>query len=43
MFNVVAHDIRDPLAVLINLMELMEEEMRICVVGAGFIKYGILS
>jgi signal transduction histidine kinase len=30
MFNVVAHDIRDPLAVLINLMELMEEEMQIC-------------
>jgi PAS domain S-box-containing protein len=28
MFNVVAHDIRDPLAVLINLMELMEEEMQ---------------
>ncbi|WP_337100604.1 sensor histidine kinase [Paenibacillus sp. YIM B09110] len=27
MFNVVAHDIRDPLAVLINLMELMEEEI----------------
>ncbi|WP_419875844.1 histidine kinase N-terminal 7TM domain-containing protein [Candidatus Pristimantibacillus sp. PTI5] len=26
MFNVVAHDIRDPLAVLVNLMELMEEE-----------------
>jgi signal transduction histidine kinase len=30
MFNVVAHDIRDPLAVLINLMELMEEEMEDC-------------
>ncbi|TXK80375.1 histidine kinase N-terminal 7TM domain-containing protein [Paenibacillus sp. N3.4] len=30
MFNVVAHDIRDPLAVLINLMELMEEEMQVC-------------
>lgn len=30
MFNVVAHDIRDPLAVLINLMELMEEEMHAC-------------
>ncbi|MEX2461583.1 MAG: histidine kinase N-terminal 7TM domain-containing protein [Paenibacillaceae bacterium] len=30
MFNVVAHDIRDPLAVLINLMELMEEEMLSC-------------
>jgi PAS domain S-box-containing protein len=28
MFNVVAHDIRDPLAVLVNLMELMEEEMQ---------------
>ncbi|MGO4611998.1 hypothetical protein AB4142_37245, partial [Variovorax sp. 2RAF20] len=25
MFSVVAHDIRDPLAVLINLMELMED------------------
>ncbi|MBP2002243.1 signal transduction histidine kinase [Paenibacillus shirakamiensis] len=30
MFNVVAHDIRDPLAVLLNLMELMEEEMQRC-------------
>ncbi|MEX2103832.1 MAG: HAMP domain-containing sensor histidine kinase, partial [Bacilli bacterium] len=30
MFNVVAHDIRDPLAVLTNLMELMEEEMQTC-------------
>lgn len=30
MFNVVAHDIRDPLAVLISLMELMEEEMQAC-------------
>lgn len=30
MFNVVAHDIRDPLAVLTNLMELMEEEMQVC-------------
>ena len=28
MFNVVAHDIRDPLAVLTNLMELMEEELQ---------------
>lgn len=28
MFNVVAHDIRDPLAVLINLVELMEEEVQ---------------
>jgi signal transduction histidine kinase len=27
MFNVVAHDIRDPLAVLINLIEIMEDEM----------------
>ncbi|WP_277584245.1 sensor histidine kinase [Psychrobacillus antarcticus] len=27
MFNVVAHDIRDPLAVLVNLMELMDEEI----------------
>ncbi|MBW7453881.1 histidine kinase N-terminal 7TM domain-containing protein [Paenibacillus sepulcri] len=30
MFNVVAHDIRDPLAVLLNLMQLMEEEMQDC-------------
>ncbi|BBH22995.1 two-component sensor histidine kinase [Paenibacillus baekrokdamisoli] len=30
MFSVVAHDIRDPLAVLINLIELMEEEMQAC-------------
>ncbi|OCT16347.1 hypothetical protein A8709_02640 [Paenibacillus pectinilyticus] len=30
MFNVVAHDIRDPLAVLINLMEIMEDEMGDC-------------
>ncbi|QJD84588.1 hypothetical protein HH215_16320 [Cohnella herbarum] len=30
MFNVVAHDIRDPLAVLVNLMELMEDEMEAC-------------
>jgi signal transduction histidine kinase len=30
MFNVVAHDIRDPLAVLVNLMELMEEEIKNC-------------
>lgn len=28
MFSVVAHDIRDPLAVLVNLMELLEEEMQ---------------
>ncbi|WP_058300605.1 sensor histidine kinase [Gorillibacterium timonense] len=28
MFNVVAHDIRDPLAVLVNLIELMEEDMQ---------------
>lgn len=27
MFNVVAHDIRDPLAVLINLMEIMEDDL----------------
>lgn len=30
MFNVVAHDIRDPLAVLVNLMELMEDEIQAC-------------
>ncbi|BBI36650.1 sensor histidine kinase [Cohnella abietis] len=30
MFNVIAHDIRDPLAVQVNLMELMEEEMQTC-------------
>jgi PAS domain S-box-containing protein len=30
LFNVIAHDIRDPLAVLISLMELMEEEMQSC-------------
>ncbi|MCD1259298.1 PAS domain-containing protein [Paenibacillus athensensis] len=30
MFNVLAHDIRDPLAVLINLMELLEDEMAEC-------------
>ncbi|CAN7177315.1 histidine kinase N-terminal 7TM domain-containing protein [Paenibacillus sp. LjRoot56] len=28
MFNVVAHDIRDPLAVLINLVEIMEDDLR---------------
>lgn len=28
MFNVVAHDIRDPLAVLVNLMDLIEEKMK---------------
>ncbi len=28
MFNVIAHDIRDPLAVLVNLMELVEEDMQ---------------
>lgn len=28
MFSVVAHDIRDPLAVLVNLMELLEEEIQ---------------
>ncbi|OMF30099.1 hypothetical protein BK133_17190 [Paenibacillus sp. FSL H8-0548] len=30
MFSVVAHDIRDPLAVSLNLMELMEEELQDC-------------
>ncbi|WP_169834462.1 sensor histidine kinase [Paenibacillus donghaensis] len=28
MFSVVAHDIRDPIAVLVNLMELLEEELQ---------------
>ena len=28
MFNVVAHDIRDPLAVLINLIEIMEDDFQ---------------
>ncbi|WP_379156454.1 histidine kinase N-terminal 7TM domain-containing protein [Paenibacillus sp. sgz5001063] len=28
MFSVVAHDIRDPIAVLVNLMEILEEEMQ---------------
>jgi len=28
MFKVVAHDIRDPLALLINLMEIMEEDLQ---------------
>jgi signal transduction histidine kinase len=28
MFNVIAHDIRDPLAVLVNLIELVEEDMQ---------------
>lgn len=28
MFNVIAHDIRDPLAVLVNLIELIEEDMQ---------------
>lgn len=28
MFNVVAHDIRDPLAVLINLVEIMEDDLQ---------------
>ncbi|QOS81592.1 hypothetical protein JNUCC31_12495 [Paenibacillus sp. JNUCC31] len=28
MFNVVAHDIRDPVAVLVNLMDLLEEEIQ---------------
>lgn len=35
MFNIVAHDIRDPLAVLVNLMELLEEDMQ----EAEFIKH----
>lgn len=30
LFNVVAHDIRDPLAVLTSLMDLLEEELRTC-------------
>ncbi|NHN33402.1 sensor histidine kinase [Paenibacillus agricola] len=30
LFNVIAHDIRDPLAILISLMELMEDEMKDC-------------
>ncbi|MDI4649880.1 sensor histidine kinase [Cohnella hashimotonis] len=30
MFNVVAHDIRDPMAVLLNLTELLEEEASVC-------------
>ncbi len=30
MFTVVAHDIRDPLAILINLMELLRVEMKVC-------------
>lgn len=30
MFNVVAHDIRDPMAVLLNLTELLEEEASAC-------------
>ncbi|MDG0811412.1 histidine kinase N-terminal 7TM domain-containing protein [Cohnella rhizosphaerae] len=33
MFNVVAHDIRDPMAVLLNLTELLEEEASVC--GGG--------
>ncbi|OKP83030.1 histidine kinase N-terminal 7TM domain-containing protein [Paenibacillus sp. P32E] len=28
MFSVIAHDIRDPIAVLVNLMEILEEEMQ---------------
>lgn len=28
MFSVIAHDIRDPLAVLVNLMELLKEDMQ---------------
>lgn len=34
MFSVIAHDIRDPLAVLVNLMELLEEDLQ----DAQFIK-----
>ncbi|SFB56459.1 PAS domain S-box-containing protein [Cohnella sp. OV330] len=30
MFNVIAHDIRDPMAVLLNLTELLEEEASAC-------------
>jgi len=30
MFTVVAHDIRNPLAVLVNLMELLRDEMLVC-------------
>lgn len=30
MFTVVAHDIRDPLAILINLMDLLRDEMKVC-------------
>ncbi|MHA0856920.1 sensor histidine kinase [Paenibacillus sp. CMAA1364] len=36
LFTVVAHDIRDPLAVLINLTEILEEEME--TVGSGNIE-----
>ncbi|MCL6570535.1 MAG: hypothetical protein K6T88_02470 [Bacillus sp. (in: Bacteria)] len=30
MFTVVAHDIRDPLAILSNLMDLLRDEMKVC-------------
>lgn len=30
MFNVIAHDIRDPLSILISLMEILREEMQTC-------------
>jgi signal transduction histidine kinase len=30
MFTVVAHDIRDPLAILINLMDLLRDELKVC-------------
>ncbi len=30
MFTVVAHDIRDPLAILMNLMELLKDEVKLC-------------
>jgi PAS domain S-box-containing protein len=35
LFNVIAHDIRDPLAILISLMEIMEGEMQACSYGHG--------
>jgi PAS domain S-box-containing protein len=30
MFTIIAHDIRDPLAVLVNLMELLRDEIQYC-------------
>jgi PAS domain S-box-containing protein len=30
MFTVVAHDIRDPLSILVNLMEILIDEMQLC-------------